>query len=86
MLIKAVEELKIGQDYRYSLLLAFFSIEEVITDFLEDIKGSAGISDRTIKRYRGDIGMSYKINVELPLALSPEHPVRQLIAVLDRAD
>ena len=51
MLIKAVEELKIGQDYRYSLLLAFFSIEQVVTDFLEDIKGRAGISEKTIKNY-----------------------------------
>ena len=86
MLIKAVEELKIGQDYRYSLLLAFFSIEQVVTDFLEDIKGRAGISEKTIKNYRGDIGMSYKINVELPLALRPDDPVRQIIPALDRAN
>lgn len=86
MLIKAVEELKIGQDYRYSLLLAFFSIEQVVTGFLEDIKGSAGIAERTIKSYRGDIGMSYKINVELPLVLRPDNPVRQLIPVLDRSN
>jgi hypothetical protein len=86
MLIKAVEELKIGQDYRYALLLAFFSLEQIVTDFLEDVKGSAGISERTIKNYRGEIGMSYKINVELPLVIRPSDPVRQLIPVLDRAN
>jgi hypothetical protein len=86
MLVKAVEELKIGQDHRYSLLLAFFSIEQVVTEFLEDIKGRAGISDKTIKSYRGDIGMSYKINVELPLVLRPDDPVRQLIPALGQAN
>ena len=30
--------------------------------------------------------MSYKINVELPLALRPDAPVRQLLTVLDRAN
>jgi hypothetical protein len=86
MLIKAVEELKIGQDYRYSLLLAFFSVEQVVTEFLEDVKGRAGISDKTIKNYRGDVGMLYKIDVELPLVLPPDDPVRQLIPALGQAN
>src|ERR1035437_3095034 len=86
LLIKATEELKIAQDYRYALLLAFFSIEQVITDFLEDIKRSAGILDKMIKQYRGEIGISYKINVELPLVLRPDDRVRQLIPDLDRAN
>jgi hypothetical protein len=86
MLIKAVEELKIGQDYRYALLLAFFSVEQIITEFLEERKGHAGISEPTIKKYRGEIGIAYKINVELPLVLRSDHPLRVLIPALGRAN
>jgi hypothetical protein len=86
MLTKALEELKIGQDYRYALLLAFFSIEQVLTEFLDDIKGRAGVPEGTIESFRGEIGMSYKINVELPLVLRPDAPARQLLTVLDRAN
>ena len=78
-LIKAAEELKIGHNYRYAFLLASFVIEEVVTEFLEDIKRRAGVSDRAIEAYRGEIGIAYKIKVELPLILPQNHPIRRLI-------
>lgn len=86
MLVKALEELKIGQDYRYALLLGFFAIEQVVTEVLKDVKRSAGISEETIKSYEGEIGMSYKLNVEIPLTFRPEHPVRRLIPELKGAN
>jgi hypothetical protein len=86
LLVKALEELKIGQDFRYALLLGFFSIEQVLTDFLKSIKERAGISEKTIRAYEGEVGMSYKINVELPLVLRPNHPVRDLIPELKGAN
>ncbi|HLI85800.1 MAG TPA: hypothetical protein VKV17_17935 [Bryobacteraceae bacterium] len=86
LLVKALEELKIANDYRYALLLGFFSIEQVITDLLRHIKESAGISNKTLKEYEGEVGMSYKINVELPLVFKPDHPVRQLIPDLKNAN
>lgn len=79
ILIKATEELKIGLDYSYAFLLASFAIEQVLTDFLEDVKRHAGVSENRIKDYQGEIGMAYKINVELPLVVSANHTVRQLI-------
>jgi hypothetical protein len=79
ILIKAAEELKIGLDYTYAFLLASFAIEQVLTEFLEDVKEHAGISENTIKAYQGEIGMAYKINVELPLVVPANHTVRQLI-------
>ena len=86
MLVKALEELKIGQDYRYALLLGFFAIEQVVTEVLKDVKRSAGISEETIRSYEGEIGMSYKLSVEVPLAFRPEHPVRRLIPELKGAN
>jgi hypothetical protein len=50
-LIQALEALKISQDYRHALLLAFFSIEQVVTATLEDIKKNAGILEKTIKNF-----------------------------------
>jgi hypothetical protein len=79
VLIKATEELKISLDYNYAFLLASFAIEQVLTDFLEDVKKHAGIPENTIKAYQGDVGMAYKINVELPLVVRADHAVRQLI-------
>jgi hypothetical protein len=84
ILIQAREELKIAQDVRHALFLGFFSIEQVVSDFLQEIKRNAGISDGTVKQY--NIGMSYKLNVELPLVLKPGHPARQLIPDLDAAN
>jgi hypothetical protein len=86
ILIKAAEELKIGLDYTYAFLLASFAIEQVLTDFLEDVKQQAGISENTIEAYQGEIGMSYKINVELPLVVPANHAVRQLIPDLKGAN
>jgi hypothetical protein len=86
LLVKATEELKIANDYRYALLLGFFSIESVLNEFLQHIKAKAGISTNTLKQYEGEVGMSYKINVELPLVLQTNHPVRQLIPGLKTAN
>jgi hypothetical protein len=86
ILVKATEQLKISQDYSYALLLAFFSIEQVVTELLQDIKRQAGISEATIKDYEAAIGMAYKINVELPLAFKPDHAIRALIPDLKGAN
>jgi hypothetical protein len=86
ILVKAAEELRINQDFTYALLLGYFSIEHVLTDYLEDVKEKAGISKPTIKVYRGEIGMAYKINVELPLVVRADHPVRQILPDLNAAN
>jgi hypothetical protein len=86
-LIQAFEALKISQDYRHALLLAFFSIEQVVTETLEDIKKKAGIPEKTVKNFRaGEFGISYRINIELPLVFPPESLVRKLIPDLDKAN
>ena len=87
ILIQALEALKISQDYRHALLLAFFAIEQVVTETLEDIKKNAGIPEKTIKNFRaGEFGVSYRINIELPLVFPPDSPVRKLIPDLDKAN
>lgn len=87
ILIQAVEALKISRDYRHALLLAFFSIEQVVTETLEDIKKEAGIPEKTVKKFRaGEFGISYRINIELPLVFPPESLVRKLIPELDKAN
>ena len=86
LLVKALEVLKIANDCRYALLLGFFSIELVVTDLLRHVKEKAGISNNTLKQYESEVGMSYKINVELPLVFEPNHPVRQLIPDLKTAN
>jgi hypothetical protein len=40
ILVKALEELKVAGDFRYTFLLAFFSIEQVISDLLRSAKNS----------------------------------------------
>jgi len=87
LLIRALEALKISHDYRHALLLAFFSIEQVITETLEDIKKNAGIPEKTVKQFRsGEFGVAYRINIELPLVFPPDSPVRKLISDLDKAN
>lgn len=56
LLVKALEELKIANDYNYALLLGFFSIELVVSDVLHHVKEKAGISNNTLKQYESEYG------------------------------
>ena len=83
ILVKALEELKVAGDFRYAFLLAFFSIEQVITDLLRAVKIERGVPPRKLKDHEKNIGISYMINVELALVLRRDHPVRALIPQLN---
>ena len=54
LLVKALEELKIANDYNDALLLGFFSIELVVSDVLHHVKEKAGISNNTLKQYESE--------------------------------
>ena len=51
------------------------AIELVITDVLRQVMERAGISNNTLKQFEGEVGISYKINIELPLVRAePSRP------------
>jgi hypothetical protein len=68
-LIRATQEIKIFNNYKYGFLELFFIIESCIVDFLTDEKLKLGISNKKIKEFRTEVGISYLINIELPLVL-----------------
>lgn len=85
MLVKAIERLKSGRDYDHSLLLAFFSIEQIITELLDETKQRRGVSKARINDSR-HVGISYLINVELFLVLPQNHPIWALVPRLNEVN
>lgn len=69
ILLKAKEELYHNHNYRYALLDAFIFIESITSQFIDEIKIAKGISKRKLKEMEREVGISYKINIELPLIL-----------------
>ncbi|MBB4081153.1 hypothetical protein GGR28_003801 [Lewinella aquimaris] len=67
LFIKAKEELFHNKNYKYALLDSFIFIESLVGSLVTSAKIERGLSKSTIKNYEKDIGISYQINIELPL-------------------
>jgi hypothetical protein len=83
-LLKALEELKVNSNYRYAFLLAFFAFEDVISDFLRHIKLRRGVPPGKLKEYEKDLGISYMINIDLPLVTHPDQRIQEILPDLNR--
>ena len=67
------------ENYRYAFLLAFFALEDILRDYLRHLETRRGVSATKLKAYEKDIGMSYMINVELPMVTHPDQRVQDLL-------
>ena len=72
------------ENYRYAFLLAFFALEDILRDYLRHLKTRRGVSATKLKAYEKDIGMSYMINVELPMVTHPGERIQELLPDLKR--
>lgn len=70
-LLRAFEELSINRNPTWALLDIFMVVEIEVAQFVERSKIAKGISRSKLNDYRRDIGISYMLNVDLPLLLSP---------------
>ena len=69
LIIKAIEECKVNKNYKYALLNAFTAVEVVVSDFLTEFKIKNGVSNKKLEEYKSEIGISYMLNVEVPMVM-----------------
>jgi len=85
LLSKAYEELDLNRNYKYSFLESFIVAEGVISKVLRQIKLSKGVSNKKLKDFEKDLGISYQINIELPLLLENiTNSERQILGDIDK--
>jgi hypothetical protein len=70
-LLRAFEELSINENPKWALLDVFMATELAIAQFVNKAKIAKGVSKAKLEDFRRDIGISYMINVDLPLVLHP---------------
>jgi hypothetical protein len=70
-LLRAFEELTVNENPTWALLDIFMAAELAIAQFVNRSKIAKGVSKTKLEDFRRDIGVSYMINVDLPLLLSP---------------
>ena len=68
-ILRATQEINIFRNYKYGFLELFFTIESFLVEFLTNEKVKVGISNNKIKEYKSEVGISYLINIELPLVI-----------------
>lgn len=82
--LKAREELYIHKNYKYSFIESWTTLEIAIASILKKIKLEKGISKNKIDMYEGEVGISYLLNIELPLVYTPNDEVfKKLISRVD---
>lgn len=83
-LLSAKRELHVYKNYKYALLECFFIVENVIYNFIEEKKTSRGISRNKLKEASNRVGISYLINIELPMLVDNyDGKAKNLILSLD---
>lgn len=66
-ILKSMEELHVHKNYKYSLIESWTALEIAVVSYLAKLKLGKGISKTKIDDYEGQVGISYLINIELPL-------------------
>jgi hypothetical protein len=83
-LLSANRELRVYKNYKYALLECFFIIENVIFNFIENKKIAKGISRKKLKESSNRVGISYLLNIELPMLVDNyDDKIKSLITSLD---
>lgn len=70
LIAKAARHISAFKNYKYGLLECFFAIESIIYQYVTMKKTEKGISIKKIKESTGRVGISYIINIEMPLLLN----------------
>ena len=66
-ILKAREELYVHKNYKYSFIETWTSLEIGIVSLLRKRKLEKGISKNKIDDFESEVGISYLLNIELPL-------------------
>jgi hypothetical protein len=66
-LLKAREELHVHKNYKYAFIETWTTLEAAIIKYLRSAKLAKGISKNKIDDFESEVGISYLLNVELPL-------------------
>jgi len=70
-LLRAFEELAVNENPKWALLDAFMVLELAAARFINEAKIAKGVSKKKLEEFHRDIGISYMLNVDLPLFLFP---------------
>jgi hypothetical protein len=66
-LLKAREELHVHKNYKYAFIETWTSLEVAIVSYLRTAKLAKGISKSKLDDFESEVGISYLLNIELPL-------------------
>jgi hypothetical protein len=83
-LLKAFEEHTIYKNYKYAILDSFIVAESLTSKYLDKWKLRQGVSNKKIKEFKKEVGISYKLNVEMIASIpnvNDDH--RRIIGAVD---
>jgi hypothetical protein len=81
----ANRQLTLYKNYKYALLECVFVIEFVVFRFTEKKKIERGISKNKLKDFSNRIGISYLINIEMPLLMETyDDHAKKILSELDQ--
>ncbi|MFQ5849675.1 MAG: hypothetical protein ACE5JU_03690 [Candidatus Binatia bacterium] len=84
LLDSAIEAMQYAHNFRYAVIESFMSVEIVITELLTQLKHKRGASKAKLEDLRDEVGMRYKLNIELPILLENiTEGERRVIADID---
>ncbi len=66
-LLKAKEELHVHKNYKYAFIETWTTLEVAIASYLRNAKLTKGISKNKVDDFESEVGISYLLNIELPL-------------------
>lgn len=72
--LKAQQDLIVYKNFKYSFLQCFFVIETITSEFLDKKKSESGISNKKLKELKSEVGISYMLNIEIPLVVNGLSP------------
>ena len=78
-LLEAYDELRTRKNPKFALLLAFFGIEETVSNFLNARKLDSGVSNNVRGRKSKDVRIGYRIGIELSQAFGGDSTATPII-------
>ena len=82
--LKAREELHVHKNYKYAFIEAWTALEVAIVGYLRNAKLAKGISKSKLDDLESEVGISYLLNIELPLVHQQnDDAFKQLIGKVD---
>jgi hypothetical protein len=83
-ILKAREELHVHKNYKYSFIETWTSLEIGISTYLHKKKLEKGISKTKVDDFETEVGISYLLNIELPLIFpSADEKLKTFIGQVD---